>query len=156
MSGLRTVFAVAVLVVICSASSGADDRAKGALQGVWVGTSMQSNGKDIPAEALKWIRFTFKGDTLLIRGNFSDEREMACTYKIDPEQSPKHLDVTSDEHAVAILGIYETKGDELKICMRKESSDKGRPTEFVSTPDSDLVLVVLAKQKPKQSSKRSP
>ncbi len=108
---------------------------------------MEADGKPVPAEAVKRMRWTFKGDKLLIAGNLADGREEECAYKVDPTQSPKHLDFTTPTETKAILAIYEVKGDELKICVRHASSADGRPTEFAARPGSKLVLMVLKKEK---------
>jgi uncharacterized protein (TIGR03067 family) len=127
-----------------------------AIQGVWVAASMEANGKPAPAEAVKVMRFTFKADTLLIRGNFRDEREEEFTFKLDAASSPKHLDIIpadkdKEKGQVTILGIYELKGDDLKVCIRHAKSDKGRPAEFATTPDSELVLVVFKREPAKDA-----
>jgi uncharacterized protein (TIGR03067 family) len=146
----RSVLLAAVVCLLGPASPPiirADD-AKDALQGVWVAQSVEADGKAAPAEAVKQMRFTFKGDKLLIRGNHEDGSEEECTYKVDAGRSPKRLDFTPVKEQKAVLGIYELKGDELRVCSRHASSPAGRPTEFATKPGSMLVLVVLKKQKP--------
>jgi uncharacterized protein (TIGR03067 family) len=126
--------------------AGQDD--KDALQGVWVAQSMESDGRPAPPEEVKRMRLTFRGDKLLLRGNFDDDREEECAYKVDPKPSPKQLDFTPPKEPKPILCIYEVKGDELKVCLRHASSSEGRPTEFATKQGSKLILVVLKKQKP--------
>jgi uncharacterized protein (TIGR03067 family) len=117
------------------------------LQGVWAAQSMEADGKATPAEAVKQMRFTFRGDKLLLRGNFKDDREQECPFTVDPKKMPKQLDFTPPKEKKPILGIYEVTGDELKVCLRHASSSEGRPTEFVSKADSKLVLIVFKRQK---------
>jgi uncharacterized protein (TIGR03067 family) len=116
------------------------------LQGVWIAQSMEANGKPAPADAVKRMQFTFKGDKLYIKGNFDDDREEECPYKIDPKQSPKHLEFSPPKEKKPILGIYEVKGNELKLCLRHGSSSGGRPTAFQTKTESGLVLILLKKQ----------
>src|SRR5438067_13810067 len=66
-SVMKAFFLAAFVAGACIASAantclGAD---KDELQGEWVATSGEINGKPYPAEALKRTRFTFKGDALL-------------------------------------------------------------------------------------------
>lgn len=110
------------------AKAGDDD--KNPLEGVWVAQSIEADSKPAPAESVKRMRFTFKGDKVLVRGNFNDDREEEGAYKADFKQSPKHLEFTLPKAEKPILGIYEVDGDELKICLRHASSSDGRPTEF--------------------------
>jgi uncharacterized protein (TIGR03067 family) len=126
----------------------AGEDAKDPLQGVWAAQSVEADGKPAPAEAVKRMRFTFKGDKLLVRGNHDDDREEECPCTVDPKQTPKHLDFTPPKEQKAVLGIYELKGDELKVCVRHASSSEGRPTEFATKAGSKLVLIVFKKQKP--------
>lgn len=117
------------------------------LQGVWIAESMEADGEAAPAEAVKRIHFTFKGDKLFVKGNFADDREEECTFKVDAKQSPKHLEFTAPKEQKPVLGIYEVKKDELKICLRHARSADGRPTEFATKPNSKLILIVFKKQK---------
>ncbi len=94
------------------------------------------------------MRLTFKGDKLLFLGNFDDDREEECIYKFDVKRFPNHLEFTPPNEKKPILGIFEVKGDELKICLRHARSNKGRPTEFATKEDSQLILLVLRRQKP--------
>jgi uncharacterized protein (TIGR03067 family) len=140
------VFGVLLACVTGAGPVAADDKAS--LQGVWIAESMEVDGKPAPAEVIKRMRFTFKGDKLLVKGNFNDDREEQCSYEIDATKSPKHLDFTPPKEKKPILGIYEVKGDELKLCLRHGSSSDGRPTEFSTKPDSNLILMVFKRAKP--------
>ena len=119
-----------------------------ALQGVWVAQSVESDGEPAPPEMVKRMRFTFRGDKLLVRGEFDDDREDEWAYKVDSMASPKHLDCTVPQGNQLILGIYEVKGDELKVCLRHASSSEGRPNQFTTKPGSELYLMVFKRQKP--------
>ena len=122
------------------------DGAKAALQGAWQAQSLEAEGNPAPDEAVKRMMFTFRGDKLLLRGNFRNDREEEATYSVDTGKSPKQLDFTVPGAPQPVLAIYDVNGDELKVCLRHASSKEGRPTEFASKPDSKLVLIVLKKQ----------
>jgi len=125
-------------------SAGTDDKAS--LQGVWTAKSMEVDGKPAPAEAVKQMRFTFKGDKLLVRGNHKDDSEQECSYEIDATKSPKHLDFTQEDKQ-HVRGIYDINGDELKVCLRHASSSDGRPADFSTKPRSKLILLVFKRAK---------
>ena len=148
--GMPITLMVPCLMMVLLAYSRGADNVQDSLQGVWVAQSMEADGEPAPADAVKRMRFTFKADTLLVKGNFGDDREMECSYTIDPKKSPKHLDFSpaKEKEKTPILGIFEVKGDELKVCLRHASSSNGRPTDFASKADSKLVLIVFKKQKP--------
>ena len=121
---------------------------KQALQGTWIAQSIETSGNQVPPEDSKRLRFTFKGDHLLISGNTSFNKEEDCTYKVDATKSPKQLEFTPPKEEKPVLGIYEVSGDDLKICFRHASSADGRPTEFRTVKDSNLVLVVFKRVTP--------
>ena len=135
------------LFVAAQAIVTAGDDAKSALQGVWVGRSMEIDGKMLPADEAKKMQFTFKGDKLFIKGNLPDGREDECDYKIDPKQSPAHLDFTPRNEKKSLQGIYEIKDGVLKVCIRHETGSGGRPKEFATKAGSQLILVVFDKKK---------
>src|SRR5437660_11498832 len=112
---------------ILRAESKAGDDAKKRLDGIWIGQSMEVDGKVLPAKEAERMRFTFKGDKLFIKGNFDDDREDECDYKIDAMQSPHHLDFTPKKEKKSIQCIYEIKDGVLKVCMRHETSSEGQP-----------------------------
>src|SRR5262245_46120711 len=125
---MKAFFLAAFVAGACIASAantalGADNAE---LQGEWVATSGAINGKPYPAEWLKRTRFTFKGDALLTRGE--EDRTDEGTYKADSKKSPKHLDIKIKNKT--LHGIYEVKGDELKVCLEGGGKAENRPTRF--------------------------
>ena len=69
-----------------------------------------------------------------------------CSIRLRPISLLKEIDITPPQGKKSILGIYELKDDELKLCLRHASSHKGRPTEFSTKPDTQLILLSLNKQ----------
>jgi hypothetical protein len=47
-----------------------------------------------------------------------------------------------------VLSIYDLNGDEMKLCLRRPGNPQGRPTAFATERNSDLVLMVLKREKP--------
>jgi uncharacterized protein (TIGR03067 family) len=115
-----------------------------ALQGVWVAQSMEIDGKPVSDEDLKHMRFNFQEDTVIIRGNHNNDDEETMQYTIAPYKPLKEIDITPPQ-GKSILGIYELKDGELKLCLRHASSPSGRPSEFSTKPDTQLVLLSLKK-----------
>jgi len=124
----------------------AADPAKDELQGVWVAASGETNGKPVPAKDVERIRFTFKGEKLLVRGARDEDKEEEGTFKTDPKKSPRHLDITLKDKT--LHGIYEVKGDELKICFENGGKAENRPTKFVTNKENEEVLMVFKRQMP--------
>lgn len=134
-----------------SALDAQDDKAS--LQGVWVAQSLETEGKPDSGTDTRQMRmrFAFKGDKLLFAVNLDLIVEKQWSYRIDATKSPKHLDITPDKpiQGETTLGIYELKGDELKVCLRCGRTQSGRPTDFSTNADSGLILIVFKRAKAK-------
>jgi uncharacterized protein (TIGR03067 family) len=119
------------------------------LQGTWSTAALTYNGKDFLADGKSGFNFVFKGDEAAIEGNDKVKKEYAkIKVKIDLTVTPKIMDISvigGVQKDAVIEGIYELKGDELKICARVFGKD--RPTEFVAPGGSSIVLLVLKREK---------
>jgi uncharacterized protein (TIGR03067 family) len=124
----------------------AAEAAKDELQGVWAATSMEINGEPAPAKEVGRTRFAFKGEKLLLRHSKDGGKEVEATFKADPKKSPRHLDITIRNKT--LYGIYEVKGDELKVCYETGDKPENRPAKFATNKEEELVLIVFKRQKP--------
>jgi uncharacterized protein (TIGR03067 family) len=134
-----------IVLMLCCASSSASDPKK-SLIGVWQAVAMERGGMPAPKEAVAKIRFTFEEGKLLVRGNFQDEREVACTYQIDLQHDPMRLDFQPPEEKKKVFGIFRFRDEQLEVCLRNASSDLGRPDSFQVQGDPSLVLILFRKQ----------
>jgi uncharacterized protein (TIGR03067 family) len=144
-----------LLLVLTTGMLAADDAKDAAekdierLQGTWVPASVQFSGRDVTNDNEGQFKLVFKGDQATVEGSDAVKKEYAkLTMKLDPSTSPKCLDIVvsaGDQKDVVMEGIYELKGDELKICAK--IFGKGRPGEFASAEGSNIVLAVLKREK---------
>jgi uncharacterized protein (TIGR03067 family) len=143
-----SVVALAAGAWLASAASmsRADDADKDELQGVWIATSLEINGKPASAKEVERTRFTFKGEKLLVRGARDEDKEEKGAFKTDPKKLPRHLDITLN--GKTLHGIYEIKGDELKVCFENGGKAENRPTKFATNKENEEVLIVFKRQKP--------
>ena len=125
------------LATLAQVAQVAQDKAKSdkdKLQGTWVAMSGQRLGVDFDEAQLKnWV-LVFEDDRFIRDGG----ERVEGTYKIDPDKKPKEIDLVFSGHTW--LGIYELKGDTLKLVFRL----KERPTEFNS---NDATLLDCEKKK---------
>lgn len=115
------------------------------LEGQWVRIAVDIEGvktEDGPKDADKAIR-------LIIRGDIYD----GDRFKIDPSKSPKHIDVITmeDGNETPMRGIYELKGDVLKLCFtypfEGNLANLGkRPTTFTTKQGDDHVVEIYKRQ----------
>jgi uncharacterized protein (TIGR03067 family) len=139
------IFALALL----AADSPADDASKKdleKLQGDWVGVSYMRDGEKADPDDAQSLFRTIKDDTYTI--SRFDKQIGKGTFTIDATKKPKTIDAypggSKDKNKV-VRGIYELKGNTLKICSAAPGKD--RPTEFTSKEGSGHTLTVWEREK---------
>jgi uncharacterized protein (TIGR03067 family) len=115
-----------------------------ALQGVWICKRAEADGVVFPAKVAEAMRWTFKGETLILT---LGGRDMECPYQLDPKHCPRHFDYKDSGSARPHIGIYELNGDTLRICVRLHGNS--RPAEFSAKSFGEqLRYWVFERQKP--------
>jgi uncharacterized protein (TIGR03067 family) len=139
---------VALLALV--AASPAEDAKEAAakekklMEGTWDIVSVTVDGNDVPKPEEK-ATLVVKGDTWAIK--VGDTVNQEGTFKIDPTIKIKTIDVMQTKpDGSNRIGIYELKGDEMKICLVGDGKD--RPTAFESKSGSGAYLAVYKKSKP--------
>ena len=136
---LRWTFAemlVVAFVTVGRADSVQTELAK--LQGKWSVEAIEENGVKEPDEEAKRFQVTIKGTNFLVN---VDGKEESMTIKIDPEKSPKTIDMTpnyGDDKGKIVPGIYELDGNKLRICACPKGD---RPKKIAS--DKGMLILVL-------------
>jgi uncharacterized protein (TIGR03067 family) len=128
------------------------------LQGTWNIDTMEWGGKSLPKELMNGYKFLFAGNKLTwdaaigiqskggkvtaIDGSF------LCDFKIDPGKEPKQIDITLHlkNGDRTVLGIYEIKGQMLKVCYFPSNTGK-RPAEFSTKDGLNISYIVLTRAK---------
>jgi uncharacterized protein (TIGR03067 family) len=119
---------------------GAGDK-KTDLQGTWAIVSSEFAGapqkRDIGGKLIfDGGKFTFKEKLKDSPGRFV----------LDTRTKPKQFDFVLDDNK-NVFGIYDLDGDTLKLCFVKGGEKGSRPTAFVSKKDTNIVLLVLKREK---------
>jgi uncharacterized protein (TIGR03067 family) len=130
-----------------------DDAAKKELKkldGVWQVVSAEGDGNPFPEEVIQNLRMVFKRDQLTLKGVEDLMKKFEkITLMIDPATTPKIMDFkieAGSEKDNTFEGIYELKGDQLKICAATERGN--RPGDFETKAGSNRVLFVLKRENP--------
>jgi uncharacterized protein (TIGR03067 family) len=105
------------------------------LQGTWKLTAGEADGKPLTEKQLKDGKLVIKGDhyTVTLEGHGTAMGEQ----KLDPKPATKTIDIkdsSGPNKDKTCLGIYEVKGDELRVAFAP--TGKPRPSKFSTTPDS--------------------
>lgn len=142
---LLAVLAVALLGAAGDEPSAEAKKDLAKLQGTWETVSLNYNGKDFPADGSGSFRFVFKGDQITVTGNKAIQKEYArIKFKLDPATTPRLVDLTvsaGSQLNAAMEGIYEIKGDELRLCVKVFG--KERPLEFDAPAGASVALLVM-------------
>ena len=134
---LLSAFALFVLV----APARADDQKE--IQGAWKIEKAVRGGQDMPAEEREKTTLEFKGSKAIVHHGASGEKPAEFT--LDSAAKPKSIVIKPENEQKELLGIYELKGDTLKICLGRDGAD--RPKDFESKEGSKSMLLILKREK---------
>jgi uncharacterized protein (TIGR03067 family) len=114
---------------------------KAKLIGTWMATDGETQGQRMPPAALKDMQWKFTTDKVVY--TLYGSRPFEATYVFHPDGNPGTFEFKGPE--TAIQGIYELKGDTLKICM----ASLERPTSFATGGTTqDTIMVVFKRASP--------
>jgi uncharacterized protein (TIGR03067 family) len=115
------------------------------LAGNWDILSIQDNGEKLSSDIIRFkiaedgrVKIGGRGMSIVSPRN---EEKRLWAYRIDPAQTPKQIDITTQFDTV-LKGIYTFSGDELKLCIAK-SEDMPRPTAFEAASGSNQMIYRL-------------
>jgi uncharacterized protein (TIGR03067 family) len=147
------------MLVIGFLVSASDDASQ--IQGTWSVAAYDQNGHPVPADILKEMTVSIKGDRLVIRPNLSaqyksvlkngkNEAEVTfsvvagqaeeATFRLNPEKGWIDL-VRGDSEKKQVKGLYQLDGDSLRIAFAV--ADKKRPKKMPEEPKVGVVRLVL-------------
>jgi len=107
------------------------------IQGTWKFVAAYDGGRPAPPAQIRNATVVISADQIAVR--MSGKTAAQFNYRLDPLKG--WIDLMTEGRSA--LGLYELKGNRLKICY-SERSGGHRPDRFVSEPDSDNdVLWVL-------------
>jgi uncharacterized protein (TIGR03067 family) len=131
------------LAIGAPAPKKSDEPAPGKLEGEWVVETIEGPKADTPPGS---ITIRFAGGTISIKEAKRNRPEDAA-YTADATKKPAAIDIRPDRgpKAEVIQGIYEVKGDTLKLCFGRDGVD--RPTEFKGDAAKGVMFLTLKRVK---------
>jgi uncharacterized protein (TIGR03067 family) len=133
---------VASLVCLGAVSQARQEKNdKEAIKGTWTVTKAEENGK--AQDELNKAKFTFKDDKLTLKLPMEKD-PVELTFKLDSGKMPKSIDIQPTDSKDPAVGIYELKGDTLKLCVMDPGGK--RPGEF-KAGSKGIVLIELSRDK---------
>src|SRR5262245_26066319 len=99
------------------------------LQGTWQLVAMETEGDEMPADELTGRNAVYEGNRPSLRSGETVRRRGIIT--LDPSRSPKAMNTWDQDGPYAdqtVPGIYELKGDTLRVCFARPGQE--RPKTF--------------------------
>ncbi|MEZ5316201.1 MAG: TIGR03067 domain-containing protein [Vicinamibacterales bacterium] len=123
-------------------------RAPADLEGAWIAESMEANGNPMPAAVVQGVRFTFRGEALILTGFGGGPPEQTCTFVIDAQALPHRLDFTTPGGRT-VYAVYGLTGDgperRLTVVFVRNGDRASRPADLTTSPGSNRLKIVLAR-----------
>jgi len=118
----------AALLVVGVAGVGADDNVgKKQIEGTWELTGVTRGGKERPADKEK-TTVTFAAGTMTMKGLSKDggTKEKTAKYTVNTTKTPHWLDIDAQDgdKKEKVLGLYEVKGDTLRLALGRPDGDR--------------------------------
>jgi uncharacterized protein (TIGR03067 family) len=138
----RTIGLAACVLLIAAEGKDKEKKPEDAIQGTWKVVSMSANNKEQkPADD---FRVVFTRNMMFYKQG--ERSTPVMRFKLDPTKKPAAVDFAFLGRAggSTALGIYELKGDELKVMVPMDEQD--RPTEF--GPKAFVTYYTLQRDKP--------
>jgi uncharacterized protein (TIGR03067 family) len=119
------------------------------LEGTWKIVILDSDGERFEGGFSSFDAVVIEKRKLIAKG--AERIQEWGSLTIDLSTSPKLMDLKEAAEAVkgnTAEGIYELKGDRLRICLDRRSTDvKERPTRFPKAPQKGVLYLVLKREK---------
>jgi uncharacterized protein (TIGR03067 family) len=110
------------------------------LQGVWRTVSVEVDGSPVAHHHFETATLVIAGDRFTLRNPVPDaDQTTEGGFRVDAATVPKRLLLTFN-NGQTVEEIYELDHDTLKVCYPIRQG--GRPTSFVSAPQSGLSVVI--------------
>jgi uncharacterized protein (TIGR03067 family) len=124
------------------------EEAQKQLQGTWVATKAERDGK--AAEDVVGHRLSFTGTRFQIRSR-NGKLLYEGPFRVDASTKPAAIDFEQTKGALkgkAWKGIYALDGDTLTTCDNAPNLDKGRPAAFEAKAGSGHIVITFKRAKP--------
>ncbi len=120
------------------------------VQGEWQAVANTANGKQLPEDLVKQMRWVIK-DTTVESTNAAGKPRDKMSITLDPNPSPHTIVIVALEGVdkdKKWTGIYKLEKDEFTICVAHPGTrEKWRPTTFTSEKGSGFDLITLERAK---------
>jgi uncharacterized protein (TIGR03067 family) len=147
---LLALTAAALLAFGAAAGDAAVKKELAKLQGAWQVVRGEENGEPVSEYVVQNLKWGVKGDRLTLQGVAPlTDRASQLAITLDASTTPKCIDLkveAGSQKGTVFEGVYEWKGDELRLCLHLARG--ARPVEFETRSGPNRVLLVLKRETP--------
>ena len=143
-------FSLSAMLAFTAGYAGGQDAKKFAeLDGTWTIVKMEIEGKSLLEKGEKW-KLIIKDGKVTSDAKDAPKEAVDLSKFLDPSKKPKTITYPY-EGTITFYGIYEVKGDELRVCgdgvdtATEKNPEARRPTKF----DSKEGLLLIFKREKK-------
>jgi len=141
-----------IVLVSFGAAPAQEDAVKKELVGMagdWRLVRGEESGEAASEFVIKNLECVIEGDRLTFKGVAPlEDKANKLSIKIDASTTPKCIDLKVEAGSLkgdVLEGVYERKGDELKLCLYMGKGN--RPLEFETKAGSNRVLFILKRER---------
>src|SRR5947209_1345864 len=132
-----TPLVVGLALILAAPAPKKNEEPPAKLEGEWVVEKFEGPKDDAPPGT---VTMKFADNKISINDTSGKGHTEEAGFTVDATQKPAHIDIKPDRGGdKLVMGIYEIKGDTLKICFGKDSGV--RPTAFA--PDAAKGVLVI-------------
>ena len=124
---------------------GANPVAPTPLEGAWEPESIQRESLTYPPETFAGMRFTFKGNVLIME-KFPSPRGAQCSITVETRPDPKHLDCLEESGRKTAMS-WRRDGERLILAVPNGATPTERPKTLTSEKGSGTLLLTLRRAK---------
>lgn len=115
-----------------------------AIVGTWNIVGVVDDGRVIEADRQQGSTLEIAADGKMVMKQSAASTPRQMTYKLD--EANKRIDTTHVEPKRQNVGIYELKGDDLRLCLNDDESSRVYPTEFKSEKDKGKSILMTLRR----------
>lgn len=112
------------------------------IQGKWKVTEMFHNGQVAPRKIVDIAGYVIADGRLYATLNGKKRKDTTVSFKLNDTTNPKQIDLTEKDSGETNLGIYELKGNQLKICFYKSKTMRPKTFQSKSNGPSNSLIVL--------------
>jgi uncharacterized protein (TIGR03067 family) len=134
------VIGLAMSITLPALAPGGGNKDELALDGTWVFVESSYRGKKVEPAKIAEMKWVITKNRIVLKKGDSVSGEFQ--YKLDNTKSPRLIDITNLKSKETERGIYELKGDTLRICTGPEDGERANAFKSEEDPPNESLTIL--------------